>query len=103
MPEKVVIAGSTHLLRFTLDSVCAMEEQHGVNVFDSKTYFPSPKTSVVLIWGAILAAKPDATLEYIRKGLALADIDEAGSAALRQLMADLPKKAKPDEQPAAGV
>jgi hypothetical protein len=97
LPEKIVISGKEYVPRFSFNSLIAMEEKHNLNVFAG--FKNSPKTTAILIWGAVIDAEPVMTLERVAAGIRVEDMDKFGAIALTKLLEQLPKK--DDEAPAA--
>lgn len=102
MPENTVkIHGTPYLLRYPFNSLCRMQQEHGINVLDPATWTPSPRLITVVVWGGIVHAHPDFKLADVQGGLANEDVRAAHKTAMKLISDALPKADDEDAKPAA--
>lgn len=97
------VAGTVIPLRFDFAAICRMQDEHGINVLDDKTWTPSPKLFAVLIWGGCLHAQPQLKLAEVARSVPLKDILSLHKKCVAVLNEDMPELKKLDEEPAAPV
>ena len=88
MEERIEIGGKAYALRYTVNSLCAMEERCGCSLEQalSKDY----TAARLLLWGGLIAKQPDLTLEragemldrYLEDGGSIGGIVEIAAQAL---------------------
>lgn len=99
-PHRGEVDVGGHVLRFTVNSICEIEEKTGVNMSDflgKMDGSPSFSTIRLLFWGGLLHRVPDATLQSAGDA-----IDEVGLTAASNAVSEALEHwaEKPEAQPA---
>lgn len=94
MHKSVTIGGTAMVLKYPFHSLCRMEEEFKVNVFNPDTWSPSPRFAAIVIWGGLIHAKPDLKLIDVTGGIEMKDFKTINKTAMEVLVDSLPEAEK---------
>jgi uncharacterized protein YqjF (DUF2071 family) len=92
---QISVGGKPFTPVYSFQSYIDMHEKHGVNVFELNA---TPKTVIVLIWGAITHIAPTITIEEIGRTISIKEAIHCNRVLTKLLLENLPRREVEDAE-----